>query len=498
MAGPVGNEFMDPIFDKVNTLGVTFKQGEISDFQYEAILENLMGIEDESEILGIENKCDLRFIFKVSSSLRYSELRKSFSCRDIKLNNGSIIRVDDISTKGTIVDISRVPFEFTNEMLSKVLSKYGDVIRCENYYRSYGKYSHCTETGDRVAWIILKTHIPCTIFIKQLDNFFNVTYDKQPFTCNKCGKRGHSAKWCKIARNERLNYVDLQPLLADLNNNVTPNNVTINGMLALPSNDPSQQLEMEISETSALDVHIDPSQTTTVFNCTRPHCEYSTNYEHIFKTHLGLHTSEKPYNKSIDSNASDKQHDTGENTLSHADENSKKTHTGENTKKSDLNSENDYNFKCNFCNFSTADALEYLDHISTHDDGISFSCSDCDYQCKNEHVLNTHLSSHNIHICLYCNFKGESAKKVAEHSQMHNLKQYKCTVCNQSYNKYSKLINHMNIHIIENEIAIKHAEVISPTTDKNGNSGKRVLPVTPENDPSKNNRNSLRTKKAKN
>ena len=114
------------------------------------------------------------------------------------IENRHVIRVDDISTQGTMVEISRVPFELNNEKLSQLLQRYGDVEKCQSYYRIYGNYTKCTISGHRIAWIDLKTHIPQTLHINQINNFINIKYPNQSFTCNNCGKLGHGARGCNV------------------------------------------------------------------------------------------------------------------------------------------------------------------------------------------------------------------------------------------------------------------------------------------------------------
>ena len=132
-----------------------------------------MGIPEE-EIDGIDDRDINRFIFQVTTHERYEEICAKFTIRDIFLEPGHVIRVDDISSEGTRIEISRVPFDVSNEMLTKILKSYGDVLSCQTYFRNYGKYNKCKKSGIRIAWMNIKSHIPHTINIKQLRNFINV------------------------------------------------------------------------------------------------------------------------------------------------------------------------------------------------------------------------------------------------------------------------------------------------------------------------------------
>ena len=54
-----------------------------------------------------------------------------FAGREIPIGNGYIIQIDDISSFGTMVDITRVPFEVNNEALKNMLQHFGDIYKCQ-------------------------------------------------------------------------------------------------------------------------------------------------------------------------------------------------------------------------------------------------------------------------------------------------------------------------------------------------------------------------------
>ena len=84
---------------------------------------------------------------------------------DISVGHHCKIQVDDISSCGTRIEISCVPFSISNEQLSGMLRRYGEVFKCQNYHRSFGKYSKLNKTGDRIIWMDLKEQIPETLNI---------------------------------------------------------------------------------------------------------------------------------------------------------------------------------------------------------------------------------------------------------------------------------------------------------------------------------------------
>ena len=57
----------------VNTLGITYIDGVIREHHYETIFDKLMEI-PESEIEGVDGRCETRFIFKVTSQQRYNDI----------------------------------------------------------------------------------------------------------------------------------------------------------------------------------------------------------------------------------------------------------------------------------------------------------------------------------------------------------------------------------------------------------------------------------------
>ena len=113
-----------PMLKKENSIGITYEIGAIEEWHYEYIIENILGV-PESEIEGVDDRGDTRFLFKVTSKKRYESICEKFMGREIALGNGHIIQVDDISSYGTMVEISRVPFEVNNGMLKGMLGKFG-------------------------------------------------------------------------------------------------------------------------------------------------------------------------------------------------------------------------------------------------------------------------------------------------------------------------------------------------------------------------------------
>ena len=113
------------------------------------------------------------------SATRYDQICEKFTDKELEIEEGHKIQIDDISSKKTRVFISRVPFEVNNDMLCDMLSKYGEVHKCQDYFKKYGKYKELKGSGNRIAWITLKEQIPQSININQIQNNVFVKYPKQ-------------------------------------------------------------------------------------------------------------------------------------------------------------------------------------------------------------------------------------------------------------------------------------------------------------------------------
>ena len=106
-------------------------------------------------------------VFQVNNKVRHNKICENFTGRDISLGHNCRIQIDDISSYGTRIEISCVPFSVTNKQLSVMLRKYGKMYKCQNHYRTFGKYSELKKSGDRIIWMKLHDHIPQTLNISK-------------------------------------------------------------------------------------------------------------------------------------------------------------------------------------------------------------------------------------------------------------------------------------------------------------------------------------------
>ena len=321
----------EPLLKKENTIGINYVRGLIQDWHYETIIEKILGI-PENEIEGIDDRGNSRFLFKVTTADRYNNISAHFAGREIPIGNGNIIQVDDISSFGTMVDITRVPFEIDNEVLKSMLENFGDIYKCQTYYRKFGKYNKFSSSGKRVVWMNIKEHIPQSLTINQTKTTINVRYQNQPWSCNFCGTAGHVARRCTVDQSEYKNVVDI----------VLPN-----------TRDENQESAVDVVEiTTDMDVHIDPSQESKPLECLL--CNYTCKYDHTLTEHMETHSDEKLL-ECTDCNYKCQNGDVLRNHL--------KSH--------DI-------YACDKCNYRATSSRGLSNHMKTHKDK-QFKCKECDF-----------------------------------------------------------------------------------------------------------------------
>ena len=432
----------EPELPRINQLGITYHQGEKRDFHYELILERILQI-PENQIVGIDERGNTRFIFEVETKVIYETICEEFTGRDISIGHGCVIQVDDISSYGTRVELSRVPFQVSNDMIKKVLQKYGEVYKVQNYYKTFGKYRNFKRSGFRIAQVKLRDHIPQSILLKQTQSTINVQYQIQPDTCYKCGNPGHKSWRCNTQRDDYKNVVDL----TDEGLNTSENDKYD---ADIDSNVDLNAMDNEV------DIHIDSSQSTNKFECTK--CSFKCSYVEIFNEHKQTHTGEKPL-KCCECDT----------------ELCKKfiqEHTGE------------WPYKCNKCRDKSQDksVQEYLTSLDILE--VPLKCTECQYECNNTDILISHLKSHNIYLCSKCEFRGHTSQSLSSHIKVHKQKTFNCPKCDFKCNTFTKLNAHKKNHIEEANVVELDLEVgnniIIENTPLNNGRGKRDWSTSPE------------------
>ena len=257
----------EPTVKKDNTIGITYLEGEIEDQHFGQIIEDILGV-PEKEIDGIDDRGTARFIFKVLKPEIYENICEHFVGRDIRIGRGNVIQVDDISSYGTMIEISRVPFGINNNVLTAMLKRFGHVYKCQSYFRQYGKYRRFNKSGKRRVWMKLKEHIPQTLTINQTQSTINVEYLNQPMSCNTCGNAGHRARNCATLSKDFKHFVDI-----DMNEASGTDTVPL-----------LNQNVIDNASDTDMDIHFDPSQPSKPIEC--PPCNYKCKYDNILSVHM--------------------------------------------------------------------------------------------------------------------------------------------------------------------------------------------------------------------
>ena len=398
-------------------IGITYNYGVIKEYHYESIIEDILRV-PENELEGIDTRGDNRFIFQVTNKERYDSICENYTGRDISVGHHCRIQVDDISSCGTRIEISRVPFSISNVHLSGMLRKYGLVYKCQNFHRSFAKYSKLKKTGDRIVWMKLSEHIPETLNICDTESSISVNYAKQPISCHKCGHTGHRARGC-VAR-QPSDFKNAININDGLDNDSDDENSECED-----ENDDSEIISTNIMETDTndLDVHLNPSQNSNNFVCMK--CDYQCTYQHIFMEHM-------------------------------------KTHIGEKTSMDDI---------CELVN-EVRSACDK--RLSLNVNANATKCTECDFNCSSKAELIKHLLNHNIYACDKCPYRNNSAQGLNGHAKIHNVKKFQCSKCDFKGTSTNSLNAHMKTHM--DEIDPSPQDIASQSTQ----ASKRGLSVSPD------------------
>ena len=446
-----------------NCIGIKYNQGYIRDNHYELVIEKILGV-PEGEVEAIDTRDDDKWIFQVNSKARYNNICENFTGRDISLGYNCRVQIDDISSCGTRIEISCVPFSVTNKQLSCMLRKYGKIYKCQNHYRTFGKYSELKKSGDRIIWMKLQDHIPQTLNINKTDiSSLYVYYQKQPLSCNKCGHSGHRAWRCTCEPKDYKNMIYI--IDGSDNNNDKSIMEDCEGRDDDCDGDTSDiSFITENDNATKLDIHIDPSQNSNTFECSK--CDFTCTYENIFNVHIKTHTGEKPF-------------DCSKCGYQCRDEDSldehMNTHTGEKPSERDI------------CDLVTDVRSACENQLPC---GNALKCTECKFECSSKVDLSNHLVNHSIYACDKCEYRNNSINGLKGHSKKHNEKKFKCSKCDYKGTSTTTLSNHMQSHLGD-EICLAPADDVMQSSQTT----KRGLSVSPDKIDKNKNENKSSSKK---
>ena len=402
-----------------NCIGVKYNYGGIQNDHYERVITGILQVPDD-EVEGIDNRDFDRWILQVNNKKRYDFICENFTGRDFVLGRCQI-QIDDISSCGTRIEISHVPFSVTNKQLSEMLGKYGQVYKCQNHYRLYGKYTNLKKTGDRIIWMKLHDYIPQLLNINKTEiSSLRVSYQKQPLSCNTCGHTGHKAWRCVRKPRDYKNVIDLD----DGYDNSEEKSDKKDSVKQKDDGCDDGISEISFStmddNVDDIDVHMDPSQNRKTFKCSK--CEYECNYENIFNEHIKIHTEENPFICAVCGYQCSNDHTLKEHV---------KAHTGEKPSGSDISEL--------ITEVRSSNGIQLLYEKT-------LKCSECKFVCVSNKELSNHLTTHNIYSCNQCEYRNSTIKGLRGHIKKHNDKRFKCNKCEFKGTSNATLINHMKSH----------------------------------------------------
>ena len=442
---------MDDLINvRENCIGVKYNYGGRQNDHYEQVIEGILQVPGD-EIEGIDDRGYDRWILQVNNKKRYDFICENFTGRDFAIGRCKI-QIDDISSCGTRIEMSRVPFSVTNKQLSGMLRKYGQVYKYLNHYRIYGKYRNLNKTGDRIIWMKLYDYIPQLLNINKTKiSSLQVSYQKQPLSCNICGNTGHKARYCVCAPSNYKNVIDLEDGHDICNDNSNKDDCEeLKG----------DNFDGEICDTAlstmdgnafGIDVHIDPSQNQKTFKCSK--CAYKCNYEEILNEHIKAHAEENPFKCTVCDYQCGHDHTLKEHV---------KAHMGEEQLASDISEL--------LTDISSSSGKQILFENA-------LKCPECEFECVSKGDLSDHLTTHKIYSCDKCECRGHTTKALNSHIKKHNDKKFKCTKCAYNGTSNATLSNHMKSHL---EDIVCSSQPESGNDIRSMKNSKRELSISPD------------------
>ena len=114
-----------PLLKRVNTIDVRYVEGNRDEDHYEKIVEEILGV-SEDELIGFDDEIpgSKQLMIKVSTAAKYKYICDNLIGEKFTVASGHVIQIEDLSSYRVRVILSGVPFELTNDSVSKLLSNY--------------------------------------------------------------------------------------------------------------------------------------------------------------------------------------------------------------------------------------------------------------------------------------------------------------------------------------------------------------------------------------
>ena len=190
-----------PAMPKVNTIGIRFIKGSKTEDLLDTIIHDKLGI-PVTELAGLADYGPTKHLVKVKSEQMYDHLVSRYVGYPLRIDNNNEIEVDDLSSYKDRVNISRVPFEMSQETLESLLGRYGQVDKL--IVRTSRDRKHRNVPIDQaLVFMSVTTPIPSTLWIIEAQQYMYFSYKQQPQTCINCGSLAHKALRCDVFKDTR-------------------------------------------------------------------------------------------------------------------------------------------------------------------------------------------------------------------------------------------------------------------------------------------------------
>ena len=231
-------------FKRKNSFGIAYFPNEKADIDDVCEVLGKLDISVE-DVYGVQQVGLKKIIVKLEDSAgdRFERVIRDYEGRVFSLERRNVsIQIVNLSSTKTVVTVKNVPFEVSNDTLTRILSEYGEVYNIRSQFYTEGILNG-KNNGNRTALMKISKPIPSSIVFKRFSLF--VFYRGQVRTCHKCGLAGHMAVDCPSLYRKIVNRFSEEdfPDLDGSNNSRDNSNVT-----------PKQNNESHVTATDIIEV----------------------------------------------------------------------------------------------------------------------------------------------------------------------------------------------------------------------------------------------------